>query len=196
MFAQRPEPAGRWGNWSDGAEHSLVFRIYADEPTVRYATASLGKNCRQKTVLYFRRQAGGSGRLYVMSIRRQASGLTSVVRALAKTLDESGISYRTLVPLRTRVIVYVVDLTNELQAKVESAARRLYTSFVIDRNWRIHRQRHVRDRAQEVFALRSSHTNRFIHSAVVADKPNRYSERFRIGAPRGPEGPIIKKPCP
>ena len=142
------------GNWADGAENSLIFRIYSDEPAVRYAAASLGKSWRQKTVLYFRRQASGNARMYVISVRRQHRGLNFVVRTVAKTLDEARVSYRTLVPLKTRVVVYVVDLGNELQLPVRSAARQLHArplaftgtgAFIGNDN--------DRDRAQEVFAL-------------------------------------------
>lgn len=118
------------GNWADGVENSMVFRIYSDEPSLRYAAASLGRSWRQKTVLYFRRQASGPARMYVISVPRQRRGLNFVVRTVAKTLDDSQVSYRTLVPLKTRVLVYVVDLSNKLQVQVRSAARKLRTRLL------------------------------------------------------------------
>ena len=114
------------GNWSDGAENSMIFRIYSEEPAVRYAAASLGKTWRQKTVLYFRRQASGKARMYLISVPRKHRELKFLARAVARILDESQISYRTLVPLKTRVMVYVVDLRNELQQQLRKAARKLH----------------------------------------------------------------------
>ena len=141
------------GNWADGAENSLVFHLYSDEATVRYALADLGRTWRQKTVLYFRVQAQGSAHMYVLSIRRANLDLIAVVRMLTRALDESGLAYRTLVPGQRRVLIYVVDLSNELQEKVKAAARRLHArsrsfsgagAFIGDDT--------DRDRAQEVFA--------------------------------------------
>jgi hypothetical protein len=141
------------GNWADGAENSLIFRIYSDEPTVRYSAASLGKKWSQKTVLYFRRQASGKARMYVISVRRQHRWLNFVVRTVAKTLDDAGVSYRTLVPLRTRVMVYVVDLSNELQPQVQNAARQLHARpFSFAGTGGFIGNDTDRDQAQEVFA--------------------------------------------
>src|SRR6266850_2278723 len=41
------------GSWSDGAEHSVLLRMISDEQTVRYLVSVLGKDARQKSVLYF-----------------------------------------------------------------------------------------------------------------------------------------------
>jgi len=140
------------GNWADGAENSLIFRLYSDEPTVRYTVASLGQSWHQKTVLYFRRQRSGQARLYVISTWQQQHSLDSAMRRVARTLDAAGVNYRTLVPLRTRVLIYVVDLNNELRPQVRSAARRLHArplsfagsgGFIGDD--------HNRQRAQELF---------------------------------------------
>lgn len=114
------------GNWADGAENSLVFRVYADEATVRFAAASLGKRWQQKTVLYFRRQQYGKARLYVISAPRRQRSLQTMMLSAAKILDAGGVTYRTLVPLKTRVLVYIVDLSNELLPQVRRAARRLH----------------------------------------------------------------------
>lgn len=115
------------GNWADGAENALIFRMHADEPTMRYAVASVGKTWRQKTVLYFRTQAGGNGRMYLISIRQRGRGLGSTARAVSKTLDSVGVSYRTLVPLKSRMLVYIVDLRNELKPQVRKAAQQLHS---------------------------------------------------------------------
>lgn len=141
------------GNWADGAENAVIFRLRSDDSTMRYAAASLGKSWHQKKVLYFRRQVGGSARLYLISLRQRGRGFGFVVRAGAKTLDDAGILYRTLVLLKTRVLVYIADLSNDLQPQVQKAAQQLHSrsrsftgtgAFIGDDN--------DRDRAQEVFA--------------------------------------------
>ena len=110
------------GVWADGAENSTVFQIYADEPAARYAGASLGKFARQKAVLYFRQDRGGKARMYVINVTRPRSPAR-----VSETLGQTGITYRTLVPLKGRTVVYIVDLSNELHSRVQRAARRLRT---------------------------------------------------------------------
>ena len=174
----RPRINKSLGNWADGAENSMVFRIYSDEPTVRYAVASLGKNWRQKSVLYFRRQASGNARLYVISVPRHDRGLNLVVLEVSKILDDSQVSYRTLVTLKTRVMVYVVDLSNELQPKVRNAARQLHArpltfagtgGFIGNDN--------DRDQAQEVFAqeIKSYEANHSFNRRCRQVKPRTHN---------------------
>lgn len=110
------------GSWADGAEHAALFRASADEPTLRYADARLGKLAQQKAVLYFRRDETGADRMYVLRLRRGLRSLASV----SKTLDRSGVAFRTLAPAaRGRLLVYVVDLDDALREKVARAARLL-----------------------------------------------------------------------
>ena len=110
------------GSFTDGAEHSALFRVFTDQPTLRYADARLGKVARQKTVLNFRETASGAARMYVIRIWTGRRTLDSI----SKTLDRSGVAFRTLVPLaHRRMLIYVVDLNNELSNQVVSAARRL-----------------------------------------------------------------------
>ena len=176
------------GNWSDGAENSMIFRIYSEESGVRYAAASLGKNWRQKTVLYFRRQGSGKARMNVISVPRQHRGLNFAIRTVAKTLDEAGVSYRTLVPLKTRVMVYVVDLRNELQPQVRHAGRELHArplsfagtgEFVGNDT--------DREKAQEVFAgeikaYESNHSvsNRCRHTNLASTMRDSGGRRFHL----------------
>lgn len=111
------------GSWADGAEHSTVFRVTADAATVRYAAAWLGKFARQKAVLYFLGSGMGQARLHILSLRKR--DLASV----AKAFDSTGVAFRNLVPARKRLLVYVVDLKNELKTKVSLTARRLHASL-------------------------------------------------------------------
>jgi hypothetical protein len=109
------------GSWSDGAEHSTLFRVRAGEATMRYAVSLLGKYTKQKAVLYFRRSNSGNARMYILYPEGRSRNLFIISRAL----DRAGVIYRTLVPLKHRIAVYVVDLENEWQTRLAVAARRL-----------------------------------------------------------------------
>lgn len=116
------------GNWIDGAEHSTISRVYTDRSTLLYEDARLGALQRQKTILYFRKKSSGEGRMYILSTRRGRRSLASI----SKSLDKSGVAFRTLVPAsHHRTIIYVVDLKGELQSKVRVAARRLGSRLAI-----------------------------------------------------------------
>ena len=138
------------GSWADGAEHAALFRAYADEPTLRYADARLGRRARQKAVLYFRRHESGADRMYVLRLRRGRRSLASV----SKTLDASGVAFRTLAPAaRGRLLVYVVDLDDALRDKVARAARRLRAALsAVNGAGEFIGDDTDRDKAQQVFA--------------------------------------------
>jgi hypothetical protein len=138
------------GSSTDGAEHSALFRVFTDQPTLRYADARLGKFARQKTVLFFRQDDSGAARMYVLRIWLGRRNLHSV----SKTLDRNGVPFRTLIPGKgQRLFIYVVDLNNELPNEVVRAARNLGAvmttmkgtgEFIGDDT--------SRDKAQQVFA--------------------------------------------
>jgi hypothetical protein len=109
------------GSWSDGAEHSVMIRVQSDEPTVRYVLSRLGRDARQKSILYFHPQATGGADLYTLKPRRPVRNLA----ALAGRLERAGIEFRTLVPVNSGTWIYIVDLKRELRAKVMNAAKRL-----------------------------------------------------------------------
>jgi hypothetical protein len=138
------------GNWADGAEHAALFHADADEPTIRYADARLGKLAQQKSVLYFRRDGRGADRMYVLRLRRGKRSLASV----SKTLDASGVAFRTLAPAgRGRLIIYVVDLDDALRGQVARAARRLRAAMSTVRGaGEFIGDDAGRDKAQQVFA--------------------------------------------
>lgn len=109
------------GSWTDGVEHSMMLRVETDEETVRYTDAWLGRRARQKSVLYFQQRSGGTARLYVLSALGRSRGLALI----AATMERNGVSNRTLVPGRSRTLIYVVDLRDELRQHVAAAARAL-----------------------------------------------------------------------
>ena len=108
------------GSWSDGSEYSVLIRVRSDEPAVRYLMSRMGSDARQKSVLYFHPQPTGEARIYTLRPRNRVR-----VVAIVGILDRSGIAFRTLVPLRRRTIVYVVDLKRELDEEVMTASRML-----------------------------------------------------------------------
>ena len=109
------------GNWTDGSEHSVVVKVSDDEASVRYAEAWLGRRFGQKGVIHFVRRGEGAARMYVLRPRRGGRSLARI----AKALDRSGVSNRTIVPGRRGASVYVVDLENSLRSEVAAASRRL-----------------------------------------------------------------------
>jgi hypothetical protein len=109
------------GSWSDGAEYSVMLRVYSDVPTVRYLLSRVGREAHQKSVLYFHPASTGGARIYALRPRRNNSNLTNV----ASIMERSGIAFRTLVPVKKTTIIFVVDLKGELRAKILTAARKL-----------------------------------------------------------------------
>ena len=101
----------------------MMFRVVTDQTTVGYASSWLGKLERQKTVLFFRQQPAGTGIMYRLYPKSRRGNLFSI----SKTLDQSGVQYRTLIPLaRHRAAIYIVDLKHELKERqIASAASRL-----------------------------------------------------------------------
>jgi hypothetical protein len=116
-----PQTLRALGSWSDGAEHSIVVRINADQGSIRYFLSKLGQAAKQKAVLYFQVKPSGPDRLYMLRPRSLRN-----LPAIAKALDREGIAFRTLVPTRRGTLIYIVDLGgDELRTKVLSAAKRL-----------------------------------------------------------------------
>jgi hypothetical protein len=109
------------GSWSDGAEHSIVLRVYTDEATIRYLMSRLGRDANQKAIVYFHPEPSGSAKIYSVRLRRGSRGFDSV----ARILDKTGIIFRTLVPTKQDLIIYVVDTDSKLATKVRAAAKQL-----------------------------------------------------------------------
>lgn len=119
------------GSWKDGAENSMMFRVVTDQTTVGYASSWLGKLEHQKTVLYFRQQPTGAGVMYVLYPKSRRGNLFTI----SQTLDQSGIEYRTLIPLpRRRAAIYIIDLKHELpEQQITTAASRLGARLLVIR---------------------------------------------------------------
>lgn len=117
------------GSWSDGAENSVMLRMKSDEDSLRYVLARMGRDAKQKSVLYFHPQANGTALIYRLEPR---SGTRNLQR-LASSLDRIGIKFRTLVPTNNNTWIYLVDLSNELREKVRVAARRLRARVSVEK---------------------------------------------------------------
>lgn len=107
------------GAWSDGAEHSILLRVQSDQATLRYLMSRLGRDAKQKYVIYFYPQRGGPDDFYTLQVRRRN------LVALSNALQEAGIPFRTLVPTGKTTAVYIIDLDRELRDKIFAAARKL-----------------------------------------------------------------------
>jgi len=109
------------GAWTDGAEHSVMMRVRSDPATLRYLMSRMGRDAKQKYVIYFHPQPGGPDDFYVLRLRRRARDLVT----LSDALEQAGIPFRTLVPLGNTIAVYIIDLDRELRDKIFAAARKL-----------------------------------------------------------------------
>lgn len=109
------------GSWTDGAEPSVLLRFNGDEATLRYLLSRMGRDARQKYVIYFHPQPKGTADLYILRPQKGAGNLV----ALTNALERAGIPFRTLVPANGATTIYVIDLDRDLHAKIMTAARTL-----------------------------------------------------------------------
>src|SRR5262249_43288426 len=109
------------GAWNDGAEHSVLMRVRSDQPTLRYLMSRMGRDAKQKYVIYFYPQRGGPDDFYVLTLPGRSRDLV----ALSNSLEQAGIPFRTLVPSAKGTEIYIIDLDRELHDKILAAARKL-----------------------------------------------------------------------
>ena len=109
------------GAWSDGAEHSVMLRVFSDAATLRYVMSRMGRDAQQKYVIYFYPKPGGPDDLYILRPGRRARNLV----ALSNALEQAGIPFRTMVPSGKTTAIYIIDLDRELKGKILAAARKL-----------------------------------------------------------------------
>jgi hypothetical protein len=109
------------GSWKDGAEHSVMVRVKADEATLRYVLSRMGRDAQQKYIIYFHPQPGGEADLYTLRPRTGARNLV----ALTTALERAGIPFRTIVPFKQTTTVYIIDIDRDLREKIMNAAQTL-----------------------------------------------------------------------
>ena len=109
------------GSWSDGAEHSVLFRVRGDEESLRYVLSRMGHDAGQKYVIYFHPHAKGTVDLYVLRPRTRTKNLVK----LTNELERAGIPFSTIVPSRSATAIYIIDLDRDLREQILAAARKL-----------------------------------------------------------------------
>jgi uncharacterized protein (TIGR02996 family) len=102
------------GDWTDGAENSLVHTLEegGDLEKMKYAAAWLGLLGNQKAVLHFQEKKDGPDSVYEIHL---PGAKPEDVR---KSLDQHQIAYRTLVPEDGGVRVLVYDQGRQLRPNV------------------------------------------------------------------------------
>lgn len=92
------------GDWTDGAEHSVLQRIHEpiDERTSEYLAAWYGLLANQKSVLVFHPKHQGPDSTYEIDLP------DTDLAKVRESLNQAGIPFRTIVPTRkgTKVVVY------------------------------------------------------------------------------------------
>jgi len=109
------------GSWNDGAEPSVLLQVRGDEATLRYVLSQMGREAKQKYVIYFHPKVGGAVDLYTLRTRTRARSLV----ALTNELERAGIPFSTLVPSRDTTAIYIIDLDRDLREKIMNAAQKL-----------------------------------------------------------------------
>jgi hypothetical protein len=110
------------GDWSDGAEGSVVVEAHGSFEKAKYLGALSGRDGNQKAVIAFHAEAGGSSTLY----RFESSEDVQTVR---KAMDSNGVQFRTIVPTRTGVQVLVFDSDNSIGDNISHVAKELKTEI-------------------------------------------------------------------
>jgi hypothetical protein len=110
-------PVNAIGDWSDGAENSIIepIRGEVNPDALKYAAAYIGAIANQKAVLTFT-TGDGPDSVFRMHVNGTSGG------KLRESLDKHGIEFRTLVPTHTGYDVVVVDLGRQLTNNIEGFA--------------------------------------------------------------------------
>lgn len=107
------------GDWQDGAENSALVTVPGhDKRALDYTMATLGKELNQKSVLSFTHDETGSDRVYSLQTNQD-------VQTIRKVLQDSGISFRTIVPQGKGATVHVFDQGGKMVDAIGKAAQQL-----------------------------------------------------------------------
>jgi hypothetical protein len=106
------------GEWSDGAENSVVQEFHEPHPPERmeYIAAWYGLLGNQKAVLTFQPSRDGTDSMYTIEVPEHNIAL------LRKQMSEHGISFRTIIPRANGIRVIVYDKGRKLRDKVSAFA--------------------------------------------------------------------------
>lgn len=116
----KPHLENAIGDWSDGAEHSVLQRIHEpiDERTADYLAAWYGLLANQKAVLVFQPRHGGPDSNYEVDVP------DSDLNRVREHLNQAGIPFRTIVPTGKGARVWVYDQGNKLKENVGQFAEK------------------------------------------------------------------------
>jgi hypothetical protein len=102
------------GDWSDGAENSLMTYIPPNGHTyddIRYSASVKGLMARQKQTIAFGVKEGGPDSMYRFKIKAD-------IADVRRTLEANGVQYRTLIPLSKQTEVVIFDPETKLTENV------------------------------------------------------------------------------
>jgi hypothetical protein len=100
------------GDWSDGAENSVLFLSHQkdlSQDAVRYSLAKMGLQADQKAVAHFASSPKGADAMYVFDL----PGNTDL-NDVRQVLDNAGVKFRTIVPHTSGLQVAVIDIGSKL----------------------------------------------------------------------------------
>lgn len=101
------------GDWSDGAENSLVLMPHTkDRDKVRYMAAVLGDHANQKAVIPFIPDSKGKDSVWTFEVPEDLD-------KTRETLNKFGVQFRTLEKKSSGTHVYIFDPGSSLRGKME-----------------------------------------------------------------------------
>jgi hypothetical protein len=108
------------GAWSDGAENTLLGRVYGNVPYdhLRLSAAMKGMLADQKAVIPFKVEKGGPDSMYKIKVS------DTDMKSVHTKMSEAGLEFHTMVPHSGHTDVYVFDPGSELTTKVQQAGAR------------------------------------------------------------------------
>lgn len=117
MVGDRGRVSDAIGDWSDGAENSMMIHMKGTRNQIRDVAARLGAAADQKAVIAF---ASGRGKDSVWTVKIPRGDMN----ALRKKLDSNGIQFRTLEPRSDGAVhVHVFDQGSGLEKNIRQFAR-------------------------------------------------------------------------
>ncbi len=114
------------GDWSDGAENSLLIHADIKDPeALDYAAARMGLEAGQKAVIPFSVSATGKDALWTIRVAGKD------LNAIRAAMDQTGLNFRTLEPAGSETLVHVFDQGSVLKNKIQTAEANLGAKVTI-----------------------------------------------------------------
>ncbi len=165
------------GDWSDGAENSVVNEIsnIRDFDEVRYAAALKGKQLHQKAVLAFEEDQQGKDAIYNIEIPH-ADGLDNTPGTIKARMDNAGLTYKTIIPgsSSTTVVVFNKDDTNPLNTNTKEALQRVGWAYLKPNDIKITKTKGTGEFVGEAEGRTEAGTN---YDKIIRDYEAKYPNR-------------------